>query len=81
MTGNFTYIVNKAFNGAGHRRVVGEIVDATNWRTLSRLVSMTWLLPFTGTAKTAVKCECGRVFLNDVAKRRHACALRAQRAS
>lgn len=57
------YVVGKSFTAEGIIRRTGEVVKASGWRHVKRLLEQRYLAVFDG---EPVKCtKCGRMFVND----------------
>lgn len=69
-----THRVVRPFDGAGHIRGVGELIDATGWRRPDALVSMRYLAPLTVEeiqAEPYVDPVNGRLWVDAAAFARH----------
>ncbi len=59
-----THVVTRPFHGAGCQRVVGEVVDASAWRSAERLCETRYLRPLLAGDPEPVT-DGDRIFIDD----------------
>ena len=64
------YIVQKSFQAEGQQRPVGEIVNATTWRTRQQMIDQRYLVPL-HPSEDVTDCSCHRQWSNEASFVKH----------